>query len=574
MKKFRKIMALAIAMVMVLSMSMAVFAANGAANIHTITITNTDQVGAHTYEAYQVFAGDYDESTQKLSNITWGAGVNGAAILAAVQADTTTFGAEAATAATPADVAALLGTGTDTAKAKKFAEIVGANLGSTVAGTSTATASPYTISVTGDGYYFVKDKLNTLPSDSDNADPHKADSETRYILQVVHDVTVAAKSKTVESRKKVQDINDSTDTALGSLADTADYDIGDKIPYTLTFTLPANYADYKTYAVNFFDDMSSGLTYNNDAKIYYGASDTTGAPISFAADSSKKSAYTTPAYGTVYKASVADLKKTAPDLATGDVVTIKYSVTLGASAVVGADGNPNKYQVEFSNNPNGTGTGTTPWDVNIVFTYDIEVDKVTGAGSDKTALAGAAFALYKLYTTEALAIANEGRTTALTPATSIKYDNGTKDFTIGDGENWVLVEQKTADTTTSQFTFSGVDDGTYLLVETTTPAGYNSIEPSKFTVTATHTDGDTPAFATITGTQITGDGLAPITLGTKTKSATDDTVTGLKTEIVNNEGTVLPSTGGIGTTIFYIIGAILVIGAGVVLVTRRRMSAN
>ena len=573
MKQIKKIMALAIAMVMMLSMSISVFAANGATNTHTITITNADQVGAHTYEAYQVFAGDYDATSQKLSNITWGAGVNGTAILNAVKADTTTFGADAASAASAADVAALLGTGVDTAAAKKFAEIVGANLTSTVAGTSTETASPYTISVTGDGYYFVKDKANTLPSDSDETDPHKADSETRYILQVVNDVTVAAKSKTVESKKKVQDINDSTETALGSLADTADYDIGDKIQYTLTFTLPANYADYKTYAVNFFDDMSSGLTYNNDAKIYYGASDTTGADITFAADSSKTSAYTTPAAGTVYKASVADLKTTAPDLAAGDVIKIEYSATLGATAVVGAAGNPNKYQVEFSNNPNGTGTGTTPWDVNIVFTYDIEVDKVTGEGSGKEPLAGAAFALYKLYTTEALAIANEGRATALTPATSIKYDNGTKDFTIGEGEKWVLVEQKTAGSDTA-FTFSGVDDGTYLLVETTTPAGYNSIEPSKFTVTATHTDGDTPAFTLITGTQITGDGLAPITLGTKTKSATDATVTGLKTEILNNEGTVLPSTGGIGTTIFYIVGAILVIGAGVVLVTRRRMSAN
>ena len=573
MKLFKKMMALVIAMVMMLSMSISVFAANGATASHTITITNSDEVGDHTYQAYQVFAGDYDETSKKLSNITWGAGVDGPAILAAVKADTTTFGADAASAATPADVAALLGTGNDTAKAKKFAEIVGAHLSSTVAGKSTKANGKYTIPVTGDGYYFIKDKA-PLPTDPDDAEAHKADSETRYILQVVHDVEITAKSNTVESKKKVQDINDSTGIALGSLADSADYDIGDKIPYTLTFKLPANYADYKTYAVNFFDDMSSGLTYNNDAKIYYGASDTTGTSISFAADSSKTSAYTTPANGTVYKASVADLKTTAPALAAGDVVTIKYSVTLGASAVVGADGNPNKYQVEFSNNPNGTGTGTTPWDVNIVFTYDIEVDKVTGAGSDKTALAGAAFALYKLYTNEALAIANEGRTTALTHAASIKYDNRTKDFTIGDGENWVLVEQKTADTTTSQFTFSGVDDGTYLLVETTTPAGYNSIEPSKFTVTAVHNDGDTPAFASISGESVSGTGLAAIELGTKTKSATDSTVTGLKTEVVNNEGAVLPSTGGIGTTIFYIIGAILVIGAGVVLVTRRRMSAN
>ena len=310
--------------------------------------------------------------------------------------------------------------------------------------------------------------------------------------------------------------------------------------------------------------MSAGLTYNRDAKIFYGASDTTGASITFAADSSKTSAYTAPAAGTVYKASVADLKTAAPSLLAGDIVKIEYSATLGERAIVGAEGNPNKYQVEYSNNPNGTGTGTTPWDMNIVFTYDIEVDKVTGVGASETALAGAAFALYKLYTPEALALAGK------TAESSIKYDNGTKDYAIGN-DKWVLVEQKTAGTDTA-FTFSGVDDGTYLLVETTTPAGYNSILPSKFTVTATHNDGDTPSFASVTGTNVEGTGLAPIELGEKTKSATDKTVTGLKTKVVNNEGTVLPSTGGMGTTIFYVLGTVLVLGAGVLMVTRRRMN--
>ena len=152
-----------------------------------------------------------------------------------------------------------------------------------------------------------------------------------------------------------------------------------------------------------------------------------------------------------------------------------------------------------------------PDDLNIVFTYDIEVDKVTGTGDNKEALKGAAFALYKLYKT-----VPEGKEAA----TSIKYDNGTKDFTIAEGENWVLVEQKTAGDA-SEFTFSGVDDGTYLLVETTTPAGYNSILPSKFNVTAEHADGDTPSFTSVTGTQVTGDGLAPITLGTLTKDTTE-----------------------------------------------------
>ena len=567
MKKFRKILAVVIAMSMIMAMGMTAFAENGANKQHTITIKNNDEIGDHTYEAYQVFAGDYDAASGKLSNITWGTGVNGDAILDAVKADTETFGADAANAKDASDVAALLGQGNDTAKAKKFAAIVGANLGTTVAGTSTGGEGTYTISVKGDGYYFVKDKANSLPTDTDEEAPQEGDAETRYILQVVKDVEVAAKSNTVESEKKVQDINDSTDTGVGALADSADYDIGDTIPYTLTFTLPANYADYATYAVNFFDDMSAGLTYKNDAKIFYGEDDTTGATISFAADSTQTSAYTDPSAGTVYKASVADLKTAAPDLEAGDVIKITYTVTLNENAVVGADGNPNKYQVEYSNNPNGTGTGKTPWDMNIVFTYDIEVDKVTGTDSNETALQGAAFALYKLYTAEALELAGKGA------VTEIKYDNGTKTYTIGSGEKWVLVEQKTAGTA-SEFTFSGVDDGTYLLVETTTPGGYNSILPSKFEVAAVHNDGDTPEFVSVTGTNITGDGLAPITLGTKTKSADDNTVTGLKTKIINKEGTTLPTTGGIGTTLFYIVGAILVIGAGVILISRRRMDAQ
>ncbi len=543
-------MTLALAMSMLIVSSAVSFA--GATTQHTITITTEDKVGDHTYEAYQVFKGDY--ANGKLSNISWGTGVDGDAILNAVKADTTTFGAAAANAATAEDVAALLGTAADNPQAKKFAAIVGEHL-ATVAGTSTTGDTGTTISVTGDGYYFVKDKAGTLPTDNDGAAEHKGDAETRYILQVVGDVTVGAKSNTVKSEKKVDDVNDSTGEAV-TLKDSADYDIGDTIPYTLTFTLPSNYADYTTYAATFVDDMSKGLTYNRDAKIYYGATDKTGADITFTQDTSATSSYTG---GKVYKASVANLKTAAPNLVAGDVITIKYTATLNNDAVIGEAGNPNKYHVDYSNNPNGTGTGHTPDDVNIVFTYDIEVDKVTGTGNAKTALGNAGFALYKLYAT-----VPAGKTAV----TSIKYDNGSKDYTIAEGENWVLVEQKQPGANVSEFTFSGVDDGTYLLVETATPAGYNSIEPAKFTVTATHNDGDTPSFGSVTGAAAEG---STITLGPLTR---DSKTVGLKTEIVNNEGSVLPSTGGIGTIIFYVLGSLLVVGCGIVLISKRRMESR
>ena len=89
--------------------------------------------------------------------------------------------------------------------------------------------------------------------------------------------------------------------------------------------------------------------------------------------------------------------------------------------------------------------------------------------------------------------------------------------------------------------FTGLGNGTYTLVESTVPSGYNKAADSTFTI-----------------------------------AGNDYTTANLEqaTTVVNNSGSVLPSTGGMGTTIFYIIGAILVIGAGVVLVTRRRMNAN
>ena len=91
--------------------------------------------------------------------------------------------------------------------------------------------------------------------------------------------------------------------------------------------------------------------------------------------------------------------------------------------------------------------------------------------------------------------------------------------------------------------FTGLGVGTYTLAESTVPAGYNKANDQEITVAMTDVTGDTLSLE---------------------KTA----------NVINNAGSTLPSTGGIGTTIFYILGAILVIGAGVVLVTRRRMSAN
>ena len=112
----------------------------------------------------------------------------------------------------------------------------------------------------------------------------------------------------------------------------------------------------------------------------------------------------------------------------------------------------------------------------------------------------------------------------------------------------------------TQFVWTGLDDGDYKLVETTTPAGYNTIDPIEFTITAEHDVlSDNPALKDLDGGDL----------------FTGEVSTGaLSADVENRTGATLPETGGMGTTLFYVIGATLAIGAAVVMVTRKRMSAN
>ncbi len=191
-------------------------------------------------------------------------------------------------------------------------------------------------------------------------------------------------------------------------------------------------------------------------------------------------------------------------------------------------------------------TRVSPHDKNIVFTYKTVFNKVD---STNKALAGADFTLYKKV---------NGSWTDVTP--------------LGSGENkpYKTISDATNGTKNSVFTFTGLDDGEYKLSETTTPNGYNTMDDIFFTITAEHeTESDNPTLTSLKGTQVKEDGTA--WTGSATFTATSDTATGsLTSDITNYKGSELPTTGGIGTTIFYILGAILVAGAAVVLVARKR----
>ena len=117
----------------------------------------------------------------------------------------------------------------------------------------------------------------------------------------------------------------------------------------------------------------------------------------------------------------------------------------------------------------------------------------------------------------------------------------------------------------TKFEFSGLDDGEYKLTETTTPAGYNTIAPIGFTISAEHdADSADPKLISLSGNVTSGEA----------KFTADKDAGSLTTDVVNKKGSTLPSTGGRGTTMIYIIGAALVVLAGVVLVMRKKMSSK
>ena len=511
MKHIKKLASLLLVLVMVFALATTAFAEE---TTYSITINNS--TAGHTYEAYQIFTGDLatnEAGNTVLSNIVWGPGVSAAGQTALGDA-----AAKAETLKTEAD-------------AKAFAKAVAPYLTTAAGSANTVTDGKYVISGLAAGYYLVKDQDGSLTGD--------ADAYTEYIIKVVSDTTATPKSSVPTVEKKVKDTNDSTGVT-SDWQDSADYDIGDSIPFQLKATLADNVSSYTTYKVVFHDTLSKGLTYNNDAKVYIDGTETNGFTVTATVNADGTTTLTV---------SCDDVK--ALGAGNSSVITVEYTAKLNENAVLGSAGNPNEVYLEYSNNPNkseegNNETGETPKDVVIVFTYKTIINKVD---SENKPLTGAAFKLEKL----------------------IKGKDGAAD-------TWTTVKEFTVDETTTSFTFSGLDDGQYKLTETKTPAGYNTIDPIYFVIEATHdVTADAPTLKTLNAyltdangnkqTEMKDGESVNIDLGT-----VDLTAGSITTTVVNKSGSKLPSTGGIGTTIFYVLGGVLVLAAVVLLVTKKRMS--
>ncbi|MDD6667582.1 MAG: SpaH/EbpB family LPXTG-anchored major pilin [Lachnospiraceae bacterium] len=521
-KKFKSLLALVAAFAIVFTMSITSFAAEGntttpTADTTTYTLTLTGTTTGHIYEAYQIFKGDLSGTT--LSNIKWGSGVTDPDNLVTdLKNDATlkdTF-SKVTDAASVAEALSKVQAQKDDPVAKEFATVVSKYL-STTKTIKDSAAEQTKISGLTAGYYLVKDQDKSINST-------KQDAYTRFILEVVANTSAAVKSDVPTVEKKVKDTNDSTGETT-DWQDSADADINDDVQYQITGTMPKNIADYTTYKYVFTDTMSKGLTYTaNNAKIKIGNTDVTG---------SFTEAITKDNDSTVVTWTCDNLKGIdGVTLDENTKVVVTYSATLNKDAVIGAAGNPNEVYLTYSNNPNKGGdgdTGTTPKDKNIVFTYQVVVNKVD---KDSKPLAGAEFTLSKVKADNTLTVVN----------------------------TFTLTGDKEKDATT--FTASGLDDGTYVLKETKTPAGYNTIADQYFTIKAVHdANSNDPKLMSLSGDKLTGSAI----------TFTPDTNAGsLTTNIVNEKGSNLPSTGGRGTMLIFILGAALAAGAVIIKVASKK----
>lgn len=543
------------------------------------TTALADNTTTYSYEIYQIFTGTYSGGT--LSNVKWGAngnGTNGEGV------DDDTLEALTSLDSTASD-------STKLATIKKYANLDSDSTpyvtfltsdssaiavdGTTLtisheAATDSVNATT-TVTDLPDGYYLVKDASDSMGGN---------DVYTTYVVKVVSGTLTIVRKGTIPTVEK--DIVIDEDTT----ADANAVSIGDTITYKITGTLPSNYEDYTTYYYKFTDTLSKGLTYDEDSAnltvtAYTSSNDTTGTNIT----SSFTVASTTNTDGTTTLTLVCkDLKAIENlTLTSNSTIVVTYDATLNENAVVGStDGNKNDVNLTYSNDPNDDGsgdttpTGTTPDSTVITYTTAITITKTDSSGNTLT---GAAFKLtgdsvnvvvvtYGAYEENeegegTYYLLSDGTYTTTVPneansdsyaSTETTYDlvQQTKTVTCSDS-----VDVTGYVDSSGELTFTGLGAGTYTLSEITTPAGYNTISDITFTVEWSEDDGFS--------IKEDDSGVAVIT-------DSDNGIVGtLAVTVVNNSGSELPSTGGTGTTVFYIVGAVLVIGAGVTLITRRRV---
>mgnify|MGYP000073629193 FL=1 len=535
-KAIKKLLAALLAVAMLCAMAIPAFAG-----------TEGDITTWHSFSAFQIFKGDVegnDIKDFKISNVTWGSNIadNPAAFLDQLKADST-LGTQfqfidATDANTAQKVLEVISKWDDSdANSIAFARVVCHYLYPD----ANATPEPAVKGGGGSdhihfdeaGYYLVVDTTPFNPGDFDHA-------YNSFLLMVTHanwnvPITPKAEKPTVE--KKVYDNPDGTST--GGFGSSADHAINEKFQFQLTATLPDStnraYDYYDKYSVIFHDTLSEGITYDGPDSVVIKSNnnthDTTIDPSKYTIDTKNLENQN------YFEVNIHDVKACAKDagfdLNDGATITVTYTAHLNDKAYVntrsGSTENKNSVQLQYSNNPRpGEYWGTTPKSEVYVYTYQLNNTK-RAEKEDGTPLPGAGF---RLYSNEACHDEDEIK---------LKMnDDGTysRDFsTEGKGVEMISGQD-------GQFNVKGLDAGTYYLKETTPPSGYSACANKEIVISATHN-----------GNHVELDSSK------------------LSTTIINKKdgGITLPSTGGIGTTIFYVVGGGLMVAAIVLLVTKKRM---
>lgn len=544
-KVIKKLLAALLAVAMVCAMAIPAFAFES-------WETEEDLNKNHDYIAFQIFKGVISsKDNPTLSGVTWGSHITDPAAFLEQLKNDSTIGAQfqsidatdATDAATVQKVLAVISKWHDSDDASiAFARFVCHYLYSNgAAPDSDIVGGGGAIKIPEPGYYLIVDNI-----DFSNGDYYHAynsfllvndTNQGEYNVIINHKVV----KPTVE--KKVYDNDNNDISSAGGWGSSADHAINEKFQFQLIAKLPAGrdegraYDYYDKYTVCFNDTLSEGITYDRLDSVVIKSNDI---PYDITNDSSKYEVDDSRLESDHYfVVGIPDVKACGAGLNLNDgaTITVTYTAHLNDNAAVnftsGSTDNKNKVQLQYSNNPrNSAYWGFTPESEVRVYTYQLNNTKYRDEANSGNELEGAGF---RLYSDE-----------ACTPEQEVKlYKKDNFYYPIKDATDKAQDAVEMFSDEHGQFNVKGLDAGTYYLKETTPPAGYSACDKTRIVISATHDEHNVNLFGEYN----------------------------LNNKIINKKagGITLPSTGGIGTTLFYVVGGGLMVAAIVLLVTKKRM---